>query len=74
LKTDEANQQFQAKKTAKSQKEENAAKGRLLGMLAAELNDECGSDSGDDGDAQATFNFDVDNIDDDGCRKNSCQC
>jgi hypothetical protein len=60
LKTNEANQQLQANKKAKSQKEANAAKGRFLGMMAyanagcaSGGSDDCGSDN-ECGDVEAT--------------------
>jgi hypothetical protein len=46
LKTNEANQQFQANKKAKSQNEANAAKGRFLGMIA-DATAGCGSGGSD---------------------------
>jgi hypothetical protein len=72
LKTNEANQQFQANKKAKSQKEANAAKGRFLGMMAAATagcgsggSDDCGSDYDDCGDVEATSINNQSNDDDD---------
>jgi hypothetical protein len=72
LKTNEAKQQFQANKKAKSQKEANAAKGRFLGMKEA-VNAGCGSGGSDDcgsddecGDVEATSINNQSNNDDNG--------
>jgi hypothetical protein len=72
LKTNKANQQFQANKKTKSQKEANAAKGRFLGMMTAATagcgsdgSDDCGSDDDDCGDVEATSINNQSNDDDD---------